>query len=114
MASTTAASVASGSAIRLVKRALLARRIAGGAADDLNDLRQAAAISNGQRMLAPNPVEPFLGHPQSDNDINVITVVACAGSLRDVSTLERLTASPSSTRSATFMMRPPVCRHSIK
>ena len=38
-------------------RAGLARRVAGGAADDLDDLGQAGAIADGERVFAPNPVE---------------------------------------------------------
>ena len=55
--------------------ARLARRIAGGAADDLHDLGQARPIADRQRMLAPNPVEAFLRHAQGDDDVHVVAVV---------------------------------------
>ncbi|MCY1237059.1 hypothetical protein D9M72_497400 [compost metagenome] len=44
-------------------RALFARRVAGGPADDLHDFGQTAAVADSQGVLAPDPVEPFLGHP---------------------------------------------------
>ena len=38
-------------------RAGLARRVAGGAADDLDDLGQAGSVADRQRVFAPDPVE---------------------------------------------------------
>ena len=56
-------------------RAGLARRIAGGAADDLHDLGQAGAVADGQRVFAPDPVEAFLRHAQRDDDVHMVAVV---------------------------------------
>ena len=53
----------------------LARRVAGGAADDLHDLGQARAIADGQRVLAPDPVEAFLRHAEGDDDVHMVAVV---------------------------------------
>ena len=49
--------------------------IAGGATNDLNDLRQAGAVSDRQCLLTPDPVKPFLGHPQRNDDVHMIAVV---------------------------------------
>ena len=75
-ASTTASSAASGSAIKLVNLALnlpgVARRRA---ADDLDDLGETGAVADGQRVLAPDPIESLLGHPEGDNNVHVVAVV---------------------------------------
>ena len=82
-ASVTASSEASGSAIRLVKRARsLARRVAGGAADDLHDLGKARPIADRQRVLAPDPVEALLRHAESDDDVHMVAVVLLCGVLQ--------------------------------
>ncbi len=57
-------------------RPRLARRIAGCAADDLDDFRKAGAIAHRQRMFAPDPVEAFLGHAKRDNHVNEIAIAA--------------------------------------
>jgi hypothetical protein len=56
-------------------RAVLALGIARGAADDLHHLRQAAAVADGQGVLAPDPVETLLGHAQRDDDVHVVAVI---------------------------------------
>ena len=56
-------------------RACLARRVAGRAPDDLHDLGQARPIADGQRVLAPNPVESFLRHAERDDDVHIVAVV---------------------------------------
>ena len=53
----------------------LARRVAGGAADDLHDLGETGAIADGQRVLAPDPVEALLRHAERDNDVHMVAVV---------------------------------------
>ena len=53
----------------------LARRIARGAADDLHYLGQAGAVTDGQGVLAPDPVEALFRHPQGDDDVHEIPVV---------------------------------------
>src|SRR3546814_12464102 len=53
----------------------LARRVAGSATDDLDDLGQAGAIADGQRMFAPNPVEALLRHAQGNDDVHIVAVV---------------------------------------
>ena len=53
----------------------LARRVAGGAADDLHDFGEAGAITDGQGVLAPDPVEALLGHAEGDDYIDVVAVV---------------------------------------
>ncbi|GCD64299.1 hypothetical protein NBRC3278_3392 [Acetobacter pasteurianus NBRC 3278] len=53
----------------------LTRRITGSTTNDLNDLRQARTVSDRQRLLTPDPVKPFLGHPQRNNDVHMIAVV---------------------------------------
>ncbi|MNN08175.1 hypothetical protein D3C81_1210250 [compost metagenome] len=53
----------------------LAWRVAGGAADDLHNLSKAGAVSHGQRVFAPDPVEAFFGHAQRNDDVDVIAVV---------------------------------------
>lgn len=50
------------------------RRIAGCAADDLHHLCKAGAVSHGQGVFAPNPVEPFLRHAQRDDDVHMVAV----------------------------------------
>src|SRR5690625_913631 len=50
-------------------------RVAGGAADDLHHFGEAAAVPDGEGMLAPDPVETFLGHTQGDDDVHEIPVV---------------------------------------
>ncbi len=85
--------------------ASLAGRVARGAADDLHDFGQAGAVADGQRVLAPDPVEAFLRHAQRDDDVHVIRLFFCAGSLRAADTRSRLVAS-SSTRSAMRSTRP--------
>ncbi len=60
-------------------RPRLARRIAGGAADDLDDFRKAGAIAHRQCMFTPDPVETFLGHAQRDNHVNEIAIAARRG-----------------------------------
>ena len=59
-------------------RAVLARRVPCRAADDLHDLGQARPVTNRQRMLAPDPVEPFLGHAERDDDVHMVAVVLLA------------------------------------
>ena len=56
-------------------RALLAIGVAGGAANDLHDLGQAAAVANGQRVFAPDPVKALLGHAQGNDDVHMVAVV---------------------------------------
>src|SRR3546814_18735046 len=53
----------------------LARRVAGNATDDLDDLGQAGAIADGQRMFAPNPVEALLRHAQGNDEFHIVAVV---------------------------------------
>src|SRR5262249_2616797 len=53
----------------------LARRVAGGAADNLHDLGQARSITDGQRVLAPDPVEAFLRHTEGDDDVHMVANV---------------------------------------
>ena len=53
--------------------------IAGGAAYDLHDFGQTAAVANGQRVFAPNPIEPLFGHAQRDDDVHVVAVVFLRG-----------------------------------
>jgi hypothetical protein len=55
--------------------AQLACRVAGGTADALHDLRKARPIPNRQRVLAPNPVEALLSHPERDDDVYMIAIV---------------------------------------
>lgn len=74
-ASVTASSEASGSAIRFVNLARLARRVTGRATDDLHDLGQAGAVANSQGVLAPDPVEAFLRHAERDDDVHIVPVV---------------------------------------
>ena len=83
--------------------AFLAGCVAGGTANDLHNFGEAAAVSDGERVFAPDPIEAFLGHAESDDDVDVVTVIPVAGSRREASTLERLPASLSSTRSATLI-----------
>src|SRR3546814_3348382 len=59
--------------------ASLARRVAGGATDDLHDLGQAGPIADRQRMFAPNPVKAFLRHAERDDDVNMIAIVLLRG-----------------------------------
>ena len=40
----------------------LARRVTGGATNDLHDLGQAGPIADRQRVFAPNPVKTFFRH----------------------------------------------------
>lgn len=47
-------------------------RIPSGSADDLHDLGQAGPVAYCEGMFAPNPVEPFLRHTKSDNDIDMV------------------------------------------
>ena len=49
------------------------------ASDDLDDLSQAGAVTDRQGMFTPNPVEAFLGHPQGNDDINVIPDILLCG-----------------------------------
>ena len=51
-----------------------ARGVTGGASDDLYDFSQASTVTDSQRMLAPNPIEPFFGHTQRDNDVDVVLI----------------------------------------
>ena len=60
-------------------RVRLARRVAGRATDDLHDLREAGAIADRQRVLAPNPVKALLGHPQRDDDVHMVAIVLLRG-----------------------------------
>ena len=60
-------------------RSGLALGIAGGAADDLHDLRQAGAITHRQGVFAPDPIEPFFRHTQGDDDVDMIAVVLLRG-----------------------------------
>ena len=53
----------------------LARRVAGGAADDLDDLREAGTVADRQRMLAPDPVEALLRHAERDDDVHMIPII---------------------------------------
>jgi hypothetical protein len=48
--------------------------LARSAADDLDDLGQAAAVADGQCMLAPDPVKPFLCHAECYDDVDMIAV----------------------------------------
>lgn len=50
-----------------------------GKSSDLDDLRQAGAVADRQGVLAPDPIEAFLGHAEGDDDIYVITVVLLSG-----------------------------------
>ena len=56
--------------------ARLAGCVAGGAADDLDDLGEARSIADSQRVLAPNPVKAFLGHAERDDDVDIVAIVA--------------------------------------
>ena len=56
-------------------RAGFAWCVASGAADDLDHFGQAGAITDGECVVAPNPVEAFLGHAQRDNDVHPVAVV---------------------------------------
>ena len=53
----------------------LADRVTGGAADNLHDFSQAGAVTDGQRVFAPNPVKAFLGHSEGDDDVHMVAVV---------------------------------------
>ena len=53
----------------------LAGGVAGGAADDLHHLGQRGAVADGERVLAPDPVEALLGHAEGDDDVDVVAVV---------------------------------------
>ena len=53
----------------------LSRRITRRAADDLDDLCQRGSIADGQRVLAPDPVEALLRHAKGDDDVHVVAVV---------------------------------------
>jgi hypothetical protein len=53
----------------------LARRVAGRAADDLDDLGEARSVSNRQRVLTPNPVKAFLRHAKRDDDVDMVAIV---------------------------------------
>ena len=55
--------------------ALFALGVAGGAADDLHDLGQAAAVANRQRVFAPDPVKALFGHAQRNDDVHMAAVV---------------------------------------
>ena len=86
-------------------RARLARRVAGRAADDLHDLGQAGAIADRQCVLAPDPVEAFLRHPERDDDVHIVAVVLLRRVLERGGNAVALRGS-SSTRSAIRSIRP--------
>ncbi len=54
----------------------LADSIACRSTNDLHDFSQATAVTDGQGMFAPNPIETLFGHPQGDNDVNMISILA--------------------------------------
>src|SRR5581483_1136234 len=56
-------------------RPCLARRVAGGAANDLDDFGEARTVANGQRVFAPNPIEAFLCHAERNDDVHIVAVV---------------------------------------
>ncbi|GCD60509.1 hypothetical protein NBRC3278_3407 [Acetobacter pasteurianus NBRC 3278] len=53
----------------------LTRRITGSTTNDLNDFGQAGTVSDRQRLLTPDPVKPFLGHTQRNDDVHMVSVV---------------------------------------
>jgi len=56
-------------------RAGLVRRVARGAADDLDDFGEAVPVSDGEGVLAPDPVEAFLRHAKRDDDVHAVAVL---------------------------------------
>ena len=50
--------------------------------NNLNNLRQARAITYCQSMLTPNPVEAFHCHTQCNDDINMVTIIFFFGNLK--------------------------------
>ena len=55
------------------------RGVARGAADDLHDLGQARSVTDGQRVIAPDPVKAFLRHSKGDDDVHMVPVVLLPG-----------------------------------
>ena len=48
--------------------------VAGRASDNLDDFRHGVAVSDRQNVLAPNPVEAFLGHAERDDDVKIVAL----------------------------------------
>jgi hypothetical protein len=75
MASVTASSSASGSAIRLVNLAwVLSGASRSGPPNDLHDLCQAGAVAHSKRVFTPDPVETFLRHTKCYNNVHIVAV----------------------------------------
>ena len=79
------------------------RRVAGGAANNLNDLGKTAAIADRERVFAPNPVEALLCHAERNDDVHMIAVVALRRVFQRRQNLDLVAGSLSSTRSATLI-----------
>ena len=95
----------------------LAGGVAGGPTDDLDDLGEGGAVSDRERVLAPGPVEAFLGHAERDDDVDLVAigcVVALAVRALCLATAARPSRAsrrlPSSTRSAIRRRRPSEAR----
>ena len=53
--------------------------VAGCTSNDLYDFGQARTIANCKRVVTPYPVESFFRHTESDDDVNVVSVVLLSG-----------------------------------
>src|SRR4051812_20318520 len=53
---------------------LLAGAVAGDSANNLDDLGEGRPVADGEGVLGEGPVEPFLGHPERDDDVHSVAV----------------------------------------